>query len=165
MLLTIILVAIGSVICFLLVTPLVIEVDSARHKYGIYYRGIAAIDLRWDEGLYLQLWVLGWRKTIEPFGMLGEKPPKKKKPEKPKRKRMAFSKIRRKLGRVLRSFTVKRFYVNVDTGDYPLNAILYPLAGALSNERRTVCINFTGDVVVRIRIENRLGKILYAIIR
>ncbi len=164
MLLTIIIVAVSSVICFLLLTPLVVEVDSVRRKYGIYYRGIAAIDLRWDEGLYLQLWVLGWRKTIDPFGMRDQKPHEKK-PQKPKRKRVAFSRIRRKLGHVLRSFTVKRFYVNVDTGDYPLNGLLYPLAGALSNERRTFHINFNGDVVVRIRIENRLGKILYAIIR
>ena len=164
MLFALLLVVIGGVICFLLLTPLVIEVDSIRRKYGISYKGIAAVDLLFEDGFFVQMCILGWRKTIEPFGRKEPALPKEA-PAKRKRRHFAMKTVMRKARAVLRTFKVKYFYMNIDTDDHIVNAWLYPLAVLLTKERRSFRINFNGDVVIRFRIENRLGKMLFALIR
>jgi hypothetical protein len=159
-------VAVGGVVCFLLLTPLVIEVDSIRSKYRVSYRGIATADLLFKDGrLFLHLWVLGWNRTIDPF-VSKKKDVVVRQEALPKRKRrhLKIETVMKKGWAVLRSFRIKHFYVNIDTDDYRVNAWLYPLAILLTKERRTFRINFNGDTVIRFRIENRLGNMLLALV-
>ena len=58
------------VLCFLVLTPLVIKVDSSENIYEVRLTGIAKIDIQFKEDmLVLNIGVMGWKKTIEPFAI------------------------------------------------------------------------------------------------
>jgi hypothetical protein len=168
----------GTIGCFLLLTPLVLELDSVRGICRVYYQGIASCDIFLQDGRFmLRIWVLGWRKTIDPFLTKKKQTTSKKTEPKPKtpRKRIKIKWVKwgmKKAIAVLRTFEVKDIYLNVDTDDFFIDALLYPVAfwltrGSrwLSNGNRSFQINFNGDVEIRLRIENRIGKILFSLIR
>lgn len=158
--------ALIGIVGFILLTPLVLEVDTTNRVYRIRLRGIAASELIFPNGrLLFRIWVLGYHKEIDPFQAKKELPAPPSEKRKKRRKRFTISTILRKPRAVLRSFTVKYLYINIDTDDYLWNAWLYPLIVPLSREGRTFRINFNGEVDMRLRIENRLGKILVALFR
>ena len=167
MVLAIILSVVCAIVLFLLITPIVLEVDSERGKYQVCYRGIGSCNAVIVGGrLLFILHLLGWKKTIDPFAPRINK----NKPEKPKRsktrRRMTPSKMLRKARAVLRSFRVQYFYVDVDTDNYVTNAWLYPIAMlGRSSGGPWIHINFSGETVVRLRIQNSVGRMLYAVIR
>lgn len=157
--------ALIGIVGFILLTPLVLEVDTDHRVYRIRLRGIAASELIFPNGrIHVRLWVLGYSKIFDPFSKKkGPTPPPEKKTK--EHKRFGVSKVSRKALSVLKSFTVKYLYINIDTDDYLMNAWLYPLVVPLSRGSRTFRINFNGEVDMRLRIENRLGKILVALVR
>jgi hypothetical protein len=66
---------------------------------------------------------------------------------------------------VIKSFKIKKCFVNVDTGDMPLNGELYPMMYMLSSiTGRTFKINFTGKTEVIITIKNNAFRMLMAYI-
>ncbi|MDP4288306.1 MAG: hypothetical protein Q8922_10255 [Bacteroidota bacterium] len=150
-----------AILCFLLLTPVALELDSARGVCRLSYRGVASCDAFFqDRRLLLGLCVLGWRKTIDPF----ERKQKQATQKQAARKRhISFAKAKRKGMAVMRTFVVRDFYLNLDTDDYVTNAWLFPLAVWLSNEDRLFRINFDGATEFRIRVEDRIGKILLAL--
>lgn len=64
------------------------------------------------------------------------------------------------IGQLLRSFKNEEFTVKIDTGDYPLNAVLIPLTYYASLIGITLIINFNGENSARLKISNRLATIL-----
>lgn len=162
MLLTICIV-IACILSFVLWTPIMLIIDTTMRQYEVRMWGIASCNLRFEEYKpLLFLNVLGWKKKIDPFEIKEEKRiPKKQKTQKTK-KQMSFQKVMRKGKAVLRSFTVKYLYIDMDTDDYVLNGLLYPAALTLSRENRTLRINFVGLTQLKLKIENRLGRILFA---
>ena len=65
--------------------------------------------------------------------------------------------------RILKSFRVRRFRVEIDTDDYVLNAYLFPVFHLLSRGR--LQINFNGRNDIQIEITNRIGRIAWAWLR
>lgn len=92
--------------------------------------------------------------------------PKKKDSKKKRTKKSTYSfmKIRSKASRIFRSFKIKSFMVNLDTDDYVLNGYLFPLFYYLGRKGNHLKINFQGNLEINIIVENRLYKILRAII-
>ena len=66
----------------------------------------------------------------------------------------------RKMIRLLRSFKIRQFYLNIDTGDVIKNAKLYPVFAFLNYSIGGFQINFMGKNQVVIRIENRPIRII-----
>ncbi len=66
--------------------------------------------------------------------------------------------------RVLATFRVEQWQLAIDTGDYVLNAQLYPV-NFLPRCYGHLQINFTGENYGYIRIRNRPWQLLYAYLR
>ena len=67
--------------------------------------------------------------------------------------------------KLLGSFSVKKLIAEIDTGDYPLNAQLFPLAQAISTDGKEVTINFKNKNTIDLLIETRLYKILWIAVK
>lgn len=76
------------------------------------------------------------------------------------RKSIGFKRI---LG-VLKSFQVKEIFVNIDTGDFVLNAQLYPLCMFLNYHIGQFSINFEGKNQIKLQLRNRPIYLIKAII-
>ncbi|GAA4809997.1 hypothetical protein GCM10023330_16250 [Litoribaculum gwangyangense] len=69
-----------------------------------------------------------------------------------------------KIFRVLRTFKVKQVYVNMDTGNYILNAKLYPIFSLLNYKFGNFHVNFLGQNELVLLIKNRPINIIKAFI-
>lgn len=155
---------------WLLCAPLVIRADTRE-----------IIDLRWKtiggarifaEGDQLVLrgniFFIGFRWRLEDL-LLKERRRKKKK----QGVRATKKKSRRKGGpnrlpamwRVLRSFRLRRLYIEMDTGNFTLNARLYPLNHYPFPVDKRLHINFLGENYVILHLVNAPWRILYAWVR
>lgn len=61
---------------------------------------------------------------------------------------------------LLKAFTVKRAFLNIDTGDFPLNALLIPIAQTVSSGNVQMKINFENKTDVDINIFTRFYKLV-----
>lgn len=92
---------------------------------------------------------------------------KKEKSKKNKKQWLNFNKVlnlirigKDTLSKLISSFRLDKAELNLDTGDYPLNAQLVPLFYAASNNRRILTVNFIGENSLYLKISNNLGSIL-----
>lgn len=106
-----------------------------------------------------------WRKEFYPFQMLGKKKAKKKgeTPSAPKKKK-GMKMTRKKIFRLLRTFRIKDFRMDIDTQDVILNAYLYPLGFFLGNWGIPFRVNYERRFEMNMVVQNRLWNILRAII-
>lgn len=61
---------------------------------------------------------------------------------------------------IMQSLKVKHLYLNVDSGDYCLNAQVTPIALLLSGHRRWITTNFSGVQQLELLIETRLAYLI-----
>lgn len=66
---------------------------------------------------------------------------------------------------VYRAITVHHFYATFDTGDYPLNAKLIPIASVLQKQNVAVQVNFVNYNMIDAHIYTRLYKILWIVLK
>lgn len=91
-------------------------------------------------------------------------PGKEKETTKKKRKKSySFSKVRRKAKRILQSFRLEKFYLNIDTDNYYYNAQLYPLLFFAKGKKYQMTINYRGENELFLIIKNRLIRLLFAL--
>ncbi len=153
----------ATIVVYLLFTPLVLEVDSERDLYQLRLQTIASAAVYGSNGrLLLRVWVLGWTKTID---LLQKRPTDEKSQKRKTRKKRDRKAVLRKIRAVLRTFKVSYFFVNIDTDDYAINALLYPLGHLLSKPPYIWRINFEGRIQLRIKITNNLARIMIAAIK
>lgn len=164
MVLTTILVLLAGVLTYLLLMPLELCIDSYRERYFLRLGVLARIGVEKDpvELLRLHLKVLFlnfyWRPTdMRSWG----RPKKKKKPKDNGRKKKGMS--LRQAGNLVRSFRVRSFRLELDTGNPVLNAKLYPLIYLLGPRAGDVGINFMGRNHISLQIVNRPIYILNAL--
>jgi hypothetical protein len=109
-----------------------------------------------------------WENEWNPFKTVQKRAPisSKKKPSGTKRKSTISIKMIRVLYTNLkRAIKVKQLRVNWDTGDFVLNAWLYPAFRMLCRGNRQLSINFLGEQVLVIRLQTRLGLLAIAALR
>jgi len=58
--------------------------------------------------------------------------------------------------RIIKTFKVKQFWLNLDSGDFCWNAQVLPLMMALSNQKRQLQINYEGNQQILLVVEHRL---------
>jgi len=163
--------------CFLLLVllillwfPLEIEVDTQENIYQVRWYGMFALwvvlteDARWRWFYQIFYWQREW--------VVGKTTPKAPKPKdqnttpktvKPK-SNISFSlrKIRPILKSLSKVLHFQRLILNLDTGDFLLNAWLYPAFQAASQKNRQLSINFWGKQDLAFLLQTRLGLMAIA---
>ncbi len=162
--LAILLGALLLMILWLLLAPISVKIDTWQQDYAVRWQGIGGVQVLLIENeVVLLLRVFFWRKAFYPLrgSKKPSKPPKKSKPT-TQRKGGIFSWKLAK--RVLRTFRIKQFKLELDTDDYVINAFLYPVFYFLDSPKRQLRVNFEGRTNLLLHIENRLSRIIGAII-
>ncbi len=156
---------IAAPILWMLFTPIVLIIDTTQGVYKVRWKGIASFEMsiQKDEPI-LQLRIWFWKKDFHLLESLSKsrKPDSEKKTEKRKpRKKRNW----RRLGlRLVRSFQVRQFAIKLDTDDYVLNSYLYPIFHLLNSKSLHLGINYQGESSLQLQIENRLIRLLKAIL-
>lgn len=161
----IILIALLVFITILLLIPIRFKIDSNRNIYLAEWKHLfSAKVLLQNEEPIVQLKSFFWKKEINLLKIKSspsKTAQKKKKSSKQKKSKFNF---RRKIKPLLKSFQVRKFFINIDTNDYVWNAYLFPVFYFLKSEKRQMHINFNGNVEVLLDIQNRPIRILWALI-
>lgn len=151
----------------ILLVPLQLEINSKKERYRVRLFGYLSARLITSRPIWIiRIWVFFVPFTYHPFRSSKKKRKKNNRRKvKPgssrKKKKMGIQTVKNVIGRLLRSFTIKRLYAEVDTGDFPLNAQLFPLAQVISSGRKQITINFEDKNSIDLLIETRLYKILW----
>jgi hypothetical protein len=169
--LTLLLCVVG-VITWLLLAPLQLQIDTPTNAYWLRWKGIASARLiPLADDLLIRLQIFFWQFDYYPLHPKPKARPQKtlKAKTRPKPKKRSWSsatmdiqKWKRRGLRMLRSFTVKRFRLRLDTGDYVRNSYLYPVFFFLSTPKRQMSINYNGATDLELEVENRLYRLVYA---
>lgn len=155
--LLIILILLLVLIGYLLWAPIVLFIDTASGQYFLRYGVLAKAKVESDPKAFLlirlkvffmtfKLYPLKWKRTKKE---ITDKPQKKK-----RKLKLATMK------RLVRSFRIKRFFLDIDTGDYVLNAKLFPVASLVQLTGADMTVNFEDRNRLILKIENRAFDIL-----
>jgi hypothetical protein len=156
------LIAFLALIALLLWLPLEVCIESEEGIYAANWGSILRI--RFAKSGEQWRWLLRlfwWETPIEPS-------PKKEKPKKPapkKRSPMTPARAWALAKNLFAAIRIKRFYVDLDTGDYLMNAWLTPLAYRFSKDARQIHINFEDRLSVSILLRTCLGSVAGAALR
>ena len=144
----------------LLFLPIIIFIDTTSNQYYLQLKGVFKINFeKHDMEIFrLRLKILFFNFYFYPLKINHFKKPKntvKNTLKKPKQ-RMHF----RKVIRIIKTFKVKKIYINIDTGNCILNAKLYPLFALLNYNSGNYFINFQGQNQFILVMENKPIDIL-----
>ena len=130
------------VLTMLLFIPIRLYVNTKANQYFASFGNLIKAFLEGDtkEILRFRIRVVGFEFILYPLKM--KKKPKKK--AEPFKKTTGKRPKPRQLFRVLKAFELKKFELNVDTGDYVTNAKLYPIFGFVNHHFARCQINFKG---------------------
>ncbi len=157
MLLAIILIILGILVTYLLLMPIILSIDTANNEYFIQLKGLASayIEPHEEEILRVKLNVFFMRFYFFPIDeIIKRNKVKKIKPKKHKTKRRKHLGIHKGL-QVLKTFKVKQFAIDMDTGDVIQNSKLYPAFAFLNYYKGGFNINFEGRNRLVVRLQNR----------
>lgn len=160
MVLQIFFLVVSCLVAYALFAPLTLEIDTNLRLYQFSISPIFKLWWAMDDFLgHLEMSVFGIRKKL-PFPKIHRDVTKKK-----KGKSGLFKFNFHRFYSVIRSFNVKKFIVNIDTGDMPLNGQLFPLMFLFSRITGKIFrINFIGKNEVTLIIKNNAFRILKAYI-
>ena len=132
-------------ITYLLTVPIFVQIDSRSHLYSLRLPGLLNINVESDEKeiIKVKVVVLFVKFYVYPFNYM-QKSKRPKEGKQPKKKPDTLRRIKRVLD-IIKTFKVKRCYVNMDTGNVLLNARLYPLFGLLNYKGGNFHVNFNGQ--------------------
>jgi hypothetical protein len=171
MIIALLLLALLAFALWLLLAPFSLRLDTYRDEYYLKWHSIGSARLLLLDGeLAIGLRLGPWRKKLYPLRP-GAKPEKTAAEEQPatpqpgpaKKPRRPFP--WRKMLRVLRTFRVREFQLEIDTDDFARNAWLFPLVHSIGALRRRVHINFLGRNEGVLVVKNRLWDMGWAWVR
>lgn len=170
----ILLISICVLFTLLLLTRIQLILNTDRSDYRLRIGSLANARVRYvEEGdLELTARLVFWNWKLSFMSLLTGQGHKQQQQvslqsgnKKIKSKRRVPRRMLTKGWRLMRSFKVRKWYLNVDTDDVIANAYLYPFFFWLSRGKAKWKINYEGRVDVDILIENRIGRMLYCFIR
>ena len=154
-------------IAWLLITPLVININTLEKQYFISLKGLFKLKLEFTGDFFkIRIWTPVWTSLIDPQEPKKKKPKKEKKEKKKKKKKRKTPQENLTLINVIlkimkltfNSFELKRLSANLDTENYVLNAQLIPVFGFINKGNINLNINFTGNYSLILILQNRIGK-------
>lgn len=160
MLLTIIILLFLSLILYVLLMPVILVVDTNNEQYYVQMKGVARADVIMDdkEIFIIKLKLFFLKFYIHPLKAKKEKKAEITKAVKvdKKTKTLSFKTVIR----IMKSFKVKEFYINIDTGDCITNSKLYPVFSFLNYQFGGFHINYKGQNALVLAVENRPIRII-----
>ena len=160
MILTIILLALLFILCWVLFAPLILRVNTETENYSVSLPGIFKARVLQDENeVYMRIHILFFPFNIHPSSFAGREPR-----EKQKKKTSFTSNLKYRViafRDLVGSFRLKQLYINVDTEDWVLNANLAPILMLASRDRISLHVNFMEENSLIIDIRNRLANLLW----
>lgn len=162
--LAVLLLLIVAVVAWVLVAPISILADTYRNQYYLSFGGIGKAEvIPLPDDILIRLRVAFWDKDLYPLHPSPKKKEKKKtKPEEDKKRKKKRAIPFRRIIKVLRSFNIEYFRLEVDTNDHIWNAYLWPLVYGIKPLSRHVSVNFQGRNECRLLIRNRLWRMAWA---
>ena len=158
----------GVLLTGLLFSPLVLQVDTCKNQYVLRW-GLGGLQfIPAPDDLLLRLNIGFWNHSFSLLKLLSRPAKKKndstfipaKQKAKAKRKAWPFQRFMR----LIRTFRVLYFRLDLDSDDFAMNAYLYPVFRALSNPTRRLTINFQGHNQCAFMVKNRAINVLVALI-
>ncbi len=138
-----------------LLVPVEIYIDTTSNQYYLQLKGLARASVEKDteEIIRIRLRTFFRDFYFYPLKKIGVAKTKKleKSTVKKRRKKVPV----RKILRVLKSFKIKRFFVDIDTGNCISNAKLYPVFSFFNYYHGGFHINFEGRKQFVLLIQNR----------
>ena len=136
--------------------------DSTNQEFFVSLGDLARADVAKDKDylLRIDLRTLFMRFKFYP---LKRKSAKKKKTKKSKKSSIKWSQVRSMVG-IIRSFQVKNFSLDIDTGSCITNAKLYPAFAFLDFWVGNYQVNFVGRNSIALHLQNRPYKIIKSFI-
>jgi hypothetical protein len=166
--LLVIIVLLLLLIGYLLWMPIVLKIDTDTNDYYLQMKGLAKASVLGDdkEVLKVKLNVLFLNFNFYPLRKIIASKKKKLTATDGKEdvKKKNWSNQGRRVLRVLKTFEVKQLLVEMDTGDYVLNAKLYPVFFMLNRWEGNFAINFENKNRLALIVHNRPIYILKSII-
>jgi len=147
----------------LLLLPIIFYINTTSNQYYIQLQGVfkANLEAHDTEIFRIRLNLFFMKFYIYPLKMRYKKPKEKVKKEHiPKSKSYSLTKI----FRVVRTFKVEQFFMNIDTGNYVFNAKLFPLITLLNYKTEHFKVNFLGQNELVLLVRNRPINIIKAFI-
>lgn len=153
----------GILVVYILLAPIILSIDTYKNDYSIQLKGLAkaSIEPHKDELLKVKIRVLFFKFYFNPIDAYFKH--QKNKALKPKKKtnRKSSRQLNFKKGlQVLKTCKIKRFVMNLDTGNVITNAKLYPIFSFLNYYVGGFNINFQGQNYLSVRLQNRPIHIL-----
>ncbi|NNL07654.1 MAG: hypothetical protein HKP38_00365 [Croceitalea sp.] len=150
-----------ALVAWMLWTPLVLNIDTVQQRYYLKLTGVvkASLEPHAQKVARLRIDVLFFHFYVDFLQNLG-KPSTKKLEDAKKPSKRRFKLNLNQMLALWRSFTLKRFYLNMDTGDVVLNAQLYPIFFFLDRRYGGFHINFEDRNQMVLQLENRPIRLL-----
>jgi hypothetical protein len=146
----------------LLFAPFYVEVNSVTNLYRLRFHRLMSLALKSNtEGFAIEMRFLFWKKDIllTEHGRKDDNDPKHVPESRAQMPAIDWDRVRN----VLKSFHLNTCDISLDTGNMPLNGILYPIVYTISAcYRKQITINFSGHNHVVVEVENNLARIIYA---
>ena len=142
-----------SIVIYLLFARVSLFIDTSTNQYFIKLQGICKINAERDETEILKLRLHIFFLDFNFYPLHPDK--KKKRKSKKKKKKSRFSLTFKQTKLLIKSFKIKRFYLDLDTGDCITNAKLYPVFALLNYKMGHFNINFNGRNKLVLHIQNR----------
>lgn len=149
---------------YLLWLPILLNIDTEMNQYHIRLKGLALLNVEGDakEIIRLNLKVFFMKFTFYPLRRK-KKAEAKKLPSVEKKKNGKCVAVK-KILRIVRTFEVKKIVIDMDTGDYVMNAKLFPVFMLLNSTKGSFRINFVDRNRLVLQIKNRPIRILKSFI-
>jgi len=144
--------------------PMVLYINTITNQYYLQLKGLARASIEGDkeELIRIRLKVFFLNFNFYPFK--GTDRSKEKKPTTSKSKKRKRPMDVKRVRRILRTFTVKEFLLDFDSGNCITNAKLYPVFVFLNYQLGGFHINFQGRNRLVLQLQNRPIHILKSFI-
>ncbi len=166
MLLYILIIALLLIVIYLLFVPITLHIDTAREQYFLKIKGLAKARILKDELeiIRINLKVVFFNFDFYPLKKINFSRKPKLKKETAKKKSLSAISFK-KVVNVFKSFKIKQFRAEIDSGDCIFNSKLYPVFTLLNFYKDThLSINFEGRNCVLLSIENNPIRIIKSFI-
>ena len=142
---------------YLSMIPIVLFIDTKTNQYYLQVKGLvkASIESHEKELISIRLKVFFLSFYFYPLRNIGISNNKRLLKSRGNKKKIGKRMDLEKGLRMLKSFKVKRFLFDIDTGDCILNAKLYPLFALLNYHFGGFIVNFEGRNRVELHIYSR----------
>ena len=144
------------VVIYLLLMPIILFVNLQTNEYYVQLQGLIKASIQADEKEVLRVKIKVLFLNFKFYPLRRKKTSNKsKKIKKFNTKNRSKSVKFRKLIRILKTFKIKRLFINIDTGDCISNAKLFPIFAFLNQTKGSFKVNFEGRNQMVLHMQNR----------